>query len=595
MNGPFITTMYIMASICGFAALHHGVAFKNNRVSRAHAIFAVMAIVLMGHIFFRIGAYHSETASELVLLRRWETVFTCFFAVSFIVFISEYTGFRPRKFIIAMIGFWFSIIVANLFLPYSIYFTEIPQLTYIDLSWGEQVTNIRANKPTIFFMLAWIGIVMFIGYALYASYVQYNTGNRKRGRGLGIAVIIFSGFLIFNLIINMEIVDFLYTSDFGFMALIVLMDIELIQEYRDQNRRMSDFLSYIPLAVGIKDMKGHYQLANSEFLKYFGIAANDLSGKTDFDLFPEVLASHFQKIESEVIANGNNVVNEYSHALKGKPSFVRLRYFPMQRADGAVFGTCCIHNDVTDQKDKDASLQKLLQQVWHSDRVASTSAITSSIAHEICQPLSAILNNAQAGLRFLTANPVDLDEIRELLQDIVRDDKRAGTIINGLRALLQKQDTPRAAIDLNVSINEVLEMLKGEFIRFGVELESMLEKIEPVYANKVQLQQVLINLIMNALESMSAQNAGQKLLYIHSELIDGKSVLVSIRDTGIGISEDKLEKVFEGFYTTKIYGLGIGLEVCRSIIESHSGKIWVEANADVGVTFKFVLPLSRTA
>jgi PAS domain S-box-containing protein len=514
MNGPFITTLYVIVGIIGFAALSHGLAFINKRASRSHRIFALMAIVLMAHILCRVYAYHSESISELVLLRRWETFFTCFFVISFIEFVASYTGFRPRKFIIAMIALWTMLFAVNLFLPFGIQFVESPQIAYLDLPWGERVVDLRVLKRSIWHVLGLIGILLMLGYALYASYLQYTTGNKKRGRGLGIAVVMFAVLVAFNSVINFADIKLPHTSDFGFVALVILMDIELTKEYRDQNRRMTDLLNYFPFAVGIKDINGRYQLANPEFLRYFEISENDLSGKTDSELFPEGLAAHFKKIESEVIANVKNVTNEYSYALKDRPSFVRLRHFPLQRADGTIFGTCCIHNDVTDQKEKDLALQKLRRQVWHSDRIASTSAITSSIAHEICQPLSAILNNAQAGLRFLTVDPVDLDEIRDLLQDIVRDDKRAGAVINGLRAILQKQDTPRTAIDLNVCIDEVLQILHGEFVRFGVNLESLPEKIEMVFANKVQIQQVLINLIINALESMSTKNDGNKSLYV---------------------------------------------------------------------------------
>lgn len=592
MNGPFITTLYVIVGIIGFAALNHGLAFISKRASSCHRIFALVAIVLVGHILCRIGAYHSELPGELVLFRRWEIVFTCLFVILFIAFVAEYTGFRPRKFTIAMTWLWAVLFAVNLFLPYGIQFVESPQIAYLDLPWGERVVDLRVLRRSIWHLLGLVGILLMLGYALYASYLQYTTGNKKRGRGLGIAVGLFTILVVSNSVINFADIKWPHTSDFGFVTLVILMDIELTKEYRDQNRRMSDLLNYFPFAVGIKDIQGRYQLANPEFLKYFEIAGNNLSGKTDADLFPEALATHFQKIESDVIGNAKNVTHEYSHALKGKPSFVRLRQFPLQRADGTIFATCCIHSDVTDQKEKDLTLQKLRRQVWHSDRITSTSAITSSIAHEICQPLSAILNNAQAGLRFLTANPVDMDEIRDLLQDIVRDDKRAGAVINGLRAMLQKQETPRTSIDLNLCIDEVLEILHGEFVRIGAKLEFIPEKIELVLANKVQIQQVLINLIMNALEAMSALSNGHKSLYIHSELVDGKSVRVSIRDTGIGIPEDKLNKVFEGFYTTKSHGMGIGLEVCRSIIEAHAGKIWVEANADAGVTFSFVLPLN---
>jgi len=226
--------------------------------------------------------------------------------------------------------------------------------------------------------------------------------------------------------------------------------------------------------------------------------------------------------------------------------------------------------------------------------VASTGAISASLAHEICQPLSAILNNAQAGLRFLDHEPVDLEEMREIFQDIVRDDKRAGTIINGLRAMLQQQDTPYADIDLAQSVEEVLDLLHSELIRHGVDVERSLETDLMVRANKTQIQQVALNLIINAQEAMTDRPEGERRLRIKATRADGKA-RVSVSDTGHGIAEDMLDRIFEGFYTTKPQGLGVGLEVCRSIMESHHGAIWAEANPDRGATFHFMLPLAEQA
>jgi C4-dicarboxylate-specific signal transduction histidine kinase len=263
----------------------------------------------------------------------------------------------------------------------------------------------------------------------------------------------------------------------------------------------------------------------------------------------------------------------------------------MLRPDGTPYAVCGVYLDVTESRHRDATLQKFRRQVWHADRVASTSAITGSLAHELCQPLSAILNNSQAGLRFLDREQVDLDEMREIFEDIVRDDKRAGAVISGLRAMLQKQETPLALVDLSRSIEEMIELLHSEFIRHGVEVEPLLESNLSVRANKTQIQQVALNLMVNAMEAMVEQPAGERLLRVRVVRADDHAQ-VSIRDSGVGITPDMLERVFEGFYTTKPQGLGIGLEVCRSILETHRGKIWAERNPDRGVTFHFTLPLA---
>jgi C4-dicarboxylate-specific signal transduction histidine kinase len=274
----------------------------------------------------------------------------------------------------------------------------------------------------------------------------------------------------------------------------------------------------------------------------------------------------------------------------GKRHIVESHQFPLLRPDGTAYAVCGVYIDITDPRQKDEALHKFRRQVWHTDRVASTGAISGSLAHEICQPLSAILNNAQAGLRFLDHEQVDLAEMREILQDIVRDDKRAAAIINGLRAMLQQQEAPYADTDLTQTIEEVLELLHSELIRHGVEVERLLEPGLSVRANKTQIQQVVLNLIINAQEAMMEKPEGERRLQIRAARADGKA-LVSVSDTGIGIAEDMLERIFAGFYTTKPQGLGVGLEVCRSIMESHRGAIWAEANPQRGTTFRFSLPL----
>jgi C4-dicarboxylate-specific signal transduction histidine kinase len=250
-----------------------------------------------------------------------------------------------------------------------------------------------------------------------------------------------------------------------------------------------------------------------------------------------------------------------------------------------------VYIDLTESRLKDEALHKFRRQVWHTDRVASTGAISGSLAHEICQPLSAILNNAQAGLRFLDHEQVDLTEIREILHDIVRDDKRAAAIINGLRAMLQQQETPHADLDLAQAIEEVLELLHSELIRHGVEVVRHLDPGLTVRANKTQIQQVLLNLIINAQEAMTEKPQGQRRLLVRAARADGKAQ-VSVSDTGVGIAKDMLDRIFEGFYTTKPQGLGVGLEVCRSIMESHRGAIWAEANPEGGATLHLSLPLA---
>ena len=253
----------------------------------------------------------------------------------------------------------------------------------------------------------------------------------------------------------------------------------------------------------------------------------------------------------------------------------------------------CVVEDITERKRAEEEMQRLRLQLWHADRVAQTGAITASLAHELNQPLTGILSTAQAGLRFMARGNPDLAEIHGILMNIVHDTKRAGAVINGLRAMLRHKETQREPISLADMIHETLDLLHSELIGRQVEHRLHLESDSRVLADKAQIQQVLLNLVMNALEAMQDQPADQRRLELTLTRTDTGEALVALRDSGPGIPKDHLEKLFEAFWTTKQRGMGIGLPISRSIIESHGGRLWFANHPDRGATFYFALPLTR--
>ena len=592
MSTFFIPALYVMSGACAFAALHHGLAAMRRRVNHIHRLFALLSLAIMGMVLARTGAYQASSAEMLVVMRNWEVTTVCFFFSLFPWFIAEYTGIRPRRLLVGLSIFFILIFMLNLILPYGIQFTALPRLTYLDLPWGERVVDLRVPHPPLPHSIGWGGILVALTFSLVACVAQYRQGQRKKARALGWALGVFILFVVSNLVINRTGLAFVHTSDFGFIALLVLMDLEIMLESRDQNRRMRAVLDHLPAAISLKDAKGRYQLINHAFESFFRTREADLVGKNDFDLFPRQQAERIRAQEDRVLTTRQDVESEDMLERDGQPRTVQSIRFPLLRTDGSVYAVGGVHIDITESRKKDEALSKFRRQVWHTDRVASTGAITASLAHELCQPLSAILNNAQAGLRFLAQDTTDLDEMREIFEDIVRDDKRAAAVINGLRAMLQQQEIPDADVDLAQCVDEVVALLRSEIIRHGVEIEHMLDANLTVRANKTQIQQVVLNLMINALEAMAERPAGERTLWIGVARVDGQA-RVSIRDSGIGIPEDMQDRVFDGFYTTKPHGLGVGLEVCRSIMESHRGAIWAEANPDQGTTFHFTFPLAR--
>lgn len=268
---------------------------------------------------------------------------------------------------------------------------------------------------------------------------------------------------------------------------------------------------------------------------------------------------------------------------------VRSRFEVIQSESGLrMFGT---FQDVTNARRVDQELQLLRSHYWHSDRVAHTGVLVASLAHELCQPLAAILSNAQAGLRFLSHEPLDQQEISDILNDIVADNQRARQVIDSLRGMLRRNKAERVRIDATDIARGVMALLHSEFVAQQVEVEFSCSGDCFVQVDKSQIDQVMLNLMLNSIDSMRAQSSTMRRIQLQVNRMDAEEVQVSVSDTGAGIPKDQLGNVFEAFWTTKAHGLGMGLAICRSILETHGGRIWAECNSDRGVTFLFRLPL----
>ena len=228
----------------------------------------------------------------------------------------------------------------------------------------------------------------------------------------------------------------------------------------------------------------------------------------------------------------------------------------------------------------------------HANRVAAIGQLTASIAHEVNQPIAATKVNAQAALRWLNRDAPDLKEARQLLARIVNDADRAGNVVSRIRDLVKKAPPRMEPLSLNEAIGEVIELTRSEAMKDGVSVKTQFaESLPAVAGDRTQLQQVILNLILNAVQAMS-ESGGLALreLQISTQANRSGGVLVSFRDSGPGIPPESLERLFDPFYTTKPGGMGMGLSICRSIIEGHGGQIWATSSGQQGAAFNFTLP-----
>ena len=275
-----------------------------------------------------------------------------------------------------------------------------------------------------------------------------------------------------------------------------------------------------------------------------------------------------------------------------------LRFAPLRDEQGTIVEWYAASPDIEDLsraeeelRQREAHLRDAQVELAHANRVTATGQLAASIAHEVSQPIAAALTNASAASRWLGAEPPDLDEVRLALDRIIRDGSRASDVIGRIRALVRKAAPRHDQLNINEEMLEVIELTRSELRSNGTSLQTQLADGLPlVQGDRIQLQQVMLNFILNAVEAMSGSSETTRQLLIRTERDGPDGVLVAVEDSGPGIKPESLDRLFDPFYTTKPGGMGMGLSICRSIIEAHGGRVWATTNEPQGAVFQFTLP-----
>ena len=326
--------------------------------------------------------------------------------------------------------------------------------------------------------------------------------------------------------------------------------------------------------------------------KIYGYSANDIVGQHVSILAPPELKGELQGIV-ERLSRGESVDHLETQRVskEGMRIDVSLTISPIRNERGIIIGASTIARDITARKKAEVEELQHRTELAHLSRVTMLGELSGSLAHELNQPLTAILSNAQAAQRFLAHDDVDLNEVRDILNDIVNQDKRAGEVIHRLRLLLKKSTVEHQLLDLNDVVSEVLKLVRNDLLNQKVTGQMELApELPAIVGDRVQLQQVVLNLVMNGCDAIATGPTGDRKLIIRTGLSNGEGICVSVADQGVGLAPDNLEKVFEPFFSTKPDGMGLGLSVCRTIITAHGGKLWAANNVDRGATFYFTIP-----
>ena len=377
-------------------------------------------------------------------------------------------------------------------------------------------------------------------------------------------------------------------------AAISLENARLYRDLKEREAKIRRLVDSNIIGIFIWDFEGQIREANEAFLNMVGYNHEELvAGRIRWtDLTPPDWRDRDARWVQE-------------HKMTGTLRPIEKEYF---RKDGSrvpvLIGAATLEEDgnqgvafvldLTERKRAQAEHERLRQleaDLAHVNRVSMMGELAASLAHEITQPIASARNNARAALNFLDQRPPDLGEVREAIDCVVGDSDRAGYIIDRIRDHIKKAPPRKGRFDLNAAINEVIVLARSAITENGVSVQTGLaDGLFPVQGDRVQVQQVVLNLVLNAVEAMGSVEAGARELSISTAQDQTDSVLVEVRDSGPGIGPEQVERVFEAFYTTKSGGTGMGLSICRSIVDAHGGRLWTGANKPRGAVFRFTLP-----
>jgi PAS domain S-box-containing protein len=384
-------------------------------------------------------------------------------------------------------------------------------------------------------------------------------------------------------------------------AAISLENSRLYGDLQEQEAKVRRLVDANIIGIFIFGFDGVIVEANDAFLRMVGYDRDDLAaGRIRWgDLTPLDWRRRNPRVVGQLKSTGTVQPYEKEYFRKDGsrvPVLVGSAAFGEQQDKGVAFVL-----DLTERKRAEAEARENEQryretqmELAHANRIATMGQLTASIAHEVNQPITATIGNAEAAMRWLARRPPDLEEVRQLLERIAKDGRRVGSVVDRIRELVKKAPLKTERMEINRIVGEVIELARDVVAKSHISVRTQLsEGLPPIEADRTQLQQVMLNLLVNAVQALSESDEGSRELFIGTSANEPHAVLVSVSDTGPGISPECLGRLFDPFYTTKPGGMGMGLSICRSIVESYGGRIWATANVPQGTTFHFIMPATR--
>jgi PAS domain S-box-containing protein len=365
---------------------------------------------------------------------------------------------------------------------------------------------------------------------------------------------------------------------------------------RESERSARSAIDGIAGLVAIKAPNGEVETVNRQVLEYFGRSLEELKNwQTSDEVHPEDLPRVLDLVKRAMASGIPYQVELRLRRFDGEYRWFDNRGVPIRDDSGRIARWYILITDIDDRTRALTRLEQMQSDFAHMNRVATMGQLTASITHEVNQPITAAVTYALAARRWLSANPPNFREVDDALSMIVKEGNRAGKVVERVRALVKKVPARKDAVAIDDAILEVIALTRTEAANHSVSVRTQFaEGVPCVQGDRVQLQQVVLNLIVNAIQAMSGMGEGARELQISIDALPSEGGMrVGVRDTGPGLSPESLSRLFEPFYTTKPKGMGMGLSICRSIIEAHGGRLWATPREPQGALFQFTIPATR--
>jgi two-component system sensor kinase FixL len=608
MNWIEIVWVAMSAASLTLGVIHLFVWVK-HKSRHAHLLFFAFAVSATAFGAFELAMMHAPSAAAYAALLRWAHVPLALVVLSTVWFVRFHFNAGRLWLAWATCGFRLLGLALNFVTGVNINFREVFSMDRMTL-WGDVVVMGPVGSANAWVIVPQIGNLLLIAFVVDASVALWRRGGadaRRRAAVVGGGVVACVGAVAgFAALITLGWVHAPTIVMPGVFMIVLAMGYELgwdliaaaqlAERLRTSEMRFRAVVEAVPSAILLVDDGGGIVLANAQAEALFGYPRTELVGRPVDMLLPERLRGphagfrrgYAKDLRTRAMGAGRELIVLRKD---GSECPVEAALSPLATDQGLFVLAAVV--DITQRRQLEQAAARQRDELAHLSRVAMLGELAGSLAHELNQPLAAILSNAQAAQRFLAQTPPRAEQLNEILSDIVKSDHRARAVIQRLRSMLRKEQAQHHRLDLNELVEESLRRLGSGRLYRPVNVDTELSPALPaISGDHNQLQQVLLNLMINACDAMDAGQSDRRLHLCTRPSAQG-GVEFAVADRGAGIPPADLERIFQPFMTTKAQGLGLGLAICRSIVEAHGGRLWATNNAERGATLHCELPAMR--